>query len=200
MGAPHAHAISRVAALAAGSVSRVALVAGHCSTPEVCAMDYGRAEAVAARVARGQAAADTFASDGSVSYLPIVNDSADEADPDVLLNFDAARMYYRPWADRNLFLAHRGQWENRIATMSEADLWTTRTDLAMPRLTTPTLMIHADRAASGPKVPRTLFDTIPAKRKTLVLLGNQTQFQFYEDPITIDAVTHHLAAFFLEQV
>ena len=69
----------------------------------------------------------------------------------------------------------------------------------MARLTTPTLMIHADRAASGPKIPRALFETIPAARKELLWLGNQTQFQFYEDPITIDAATHHLAAYFLDQ-
>ncbi|MEO8243246.1 MAG: alpha/beta hydrolase [bacterium] len=187
------------AAIEDASVQSLALVAGHYLTPEVCAMYYGSAEAVAARVARGRAAADTYARDDSVSYLPIVNDSADEANPDVLLNFDAARMYYRPWADRNLFLAHRGQWENRIATMSEAELWTTRTDLAMARLATPTLMIHANRAASGPKVPRALFDAMPAKRKDLIWLGAQTQFQFYEDPITIDAATHHLAAFYLER-
>ncbi|MGV8954377.1 MAG: alpha/beta hydrolase [Cypionkella sp.] len=187
------------AALEAASVRSLALVAGHYLTPEICAMYYGSAEAVAARVAQGQAAADAFAAYGTVSYLPIVNESTGEADPDVLLNFDGARMYYRPWADRNLFLAHRGQWENRIAAMSEADLWTTRTDLAMAQLTTRTLMIHADRAASGPKVPRALFDAIATARKELVWLGNQTQFQFYEDPITIDAATQHLAAFYLEQ-
>ena len=187
------------AALEDATVQRLALVAGHYLTPEVCAMYYGSAEAVAGRVARGEAAASAFASDGSAAYLPIVNDSAAEANPDVLLNFDAARMYYRPWADRNLFLAHRGQWENRIATMSEAELWTTRTDLAIAQLTTPTLMIHAGRAACGPQVPRVLFDAIPAARKELIWLGNQTQFQFYEDPITIDASTHHLAAFYLEQ-
>ncbi len=187
------------AALDDASVQRLALVAGHYLTPEVCAMYYGSADAVAARVARGQDAARAFASEGAVSYVPIVNDSAAESNPDVILNFDAARIYYRPWADRNLFLAHRGQWENRIATMSEAELWTTRTDLAMAQLTTPTLMIHADRAASGPKVPRVLFDAIPAARKDLIWLGAQTQFQFYEDPITIDAVAHRLAAFYLER-
>ena len=187
------------AAMADASVQRLALVAGHYLTPEVCEMYYGSVEAVAKRVARGQAAAEAFAADGTVSTLPIVNDSAGDADPDVLLNFDAAQMYYRPWADRNLFLAHRGQWENHIATMSEAELWTTRTDLAMAKLVTPTLMIHADRAAGGPKVPRALFDALPAKHKKLVWLGAQTQFQFYEDPITIDAATHHLATFFLEQ-
>jgi len=183
------------AALADTSLQSLALVAGHYLTPEVCAMYYGSAEAVAARVARGAEAERAFATDGTVSYLPIVNDTATEANPDVLLNFEAGQMYYRPWADRNLFLAHRGLWENRIATMSEAELWTTRTDLALAKLTTPTLMIHAERAASGPQVPRVLFDTMPAARKELVWLGNQTQFQFYEDPITIDATVSHVARF-----
>lgn len=188
------------AALADASVQSLALVAGHYLTPEVCAMYYGSPDALAVRVARGEDAARAFAVDGTVSYLPIVNDTEAETNPDVLLNFDAGRMYYRPWADRNLFLAHRGLWENRIAAMSEAELWTTRTDLAMAQLTTPTLMIHADRAASGPQVPRTLFESVPAQRKELVWLGAQTQFQFYEDPITIDAVVSHLARFLIAPV
>ena len=66
-------------ALEDATVQSLALVAGHYRTPEVCAMYYGSAEAVAARVARGQAAASAFARDGSVSYLPTVNDSAGEA-------------------------------------------------------------------------------------------------------------------------
>ncbi|QPC95903.1 alpha/beta hydrolase [Mesorhizobium sp. INR15] len=186
------------AALKAARLHSIALVAGHYLTPEVCRMYYGNDAAVAARVANGQAAAAAFAADGSVEYVPIVNEDANQQSPNVILNFEAARLYYHPWGGRNMFLGHRGLWENRIAAMSEAELWTTRTDIAVTKLTTPTLMVHADRAASGPKVPRDLFAAIPAVQKQLLWLGTQTQFQFYEDPITIDAATKWVSDYFLK--
>jgi len=57
-------------------------------------------------------------------------------------------------------------------------------------------MVHADRAASGPVIPHKLFDLIPADRKELVWLGDQVQFQFYEEPETIDRATEHVATWF----
>ncbi len=125
----------------------------------------------------------------------VINDSLAAPDPDALLTFDAAQMYYRPWAQQNQFHNHRGFWENRLTAMSERELWSQRTDLAVARLLTPTLMIYSDFAASGTQVPRTLFDTIPATQKELVWLGSQSQFQFYEDPITIDTAVSQIARF-----
>lgn len=78
--------------------------------------------------------------------------------------------------------------------MSEAAIWSHDVRAAMARLTTPTLIVHADHAASG-EIPRVLFETIPAGRKQLVWLESQNQLQFYEDPITIDQVVPHVARF-----
>ncbi len=183
------------AALIAPAVHAVALVAGHYLTPEVSAMYLGGSDRAEARIAKGRAAADKFHTTGEVDYIAVVSDSLAAPDPDALLTFDAAQMYYRPWAQRNRFLTHRGFWENRLTAMSEQALWSQRTDLAVARLLTPTLMIHSDFAASGTQVPRTLFDTIPATQKELVWLGSQSQFQFYEDPITIDTAVTQIARF-----
>lgn len=67
------------------------------------------------------------------------------------MTFDVAQMCYRPWAFRNRFLNLRGFWENRLTAMSEQELWSQRTDLAVTRLHTRTLLIQADFAASGQK-------------------------------------------------
>ena len=80
--------------------------------------------------------------------------------------------------------------------MSEHLIWGHRIDLAAPRLKTPVLMIHADRAASGIDVPRKLFAAIPTDDKRLVWLGGQGQLQFYEDPLTIDQAVPHIVEFF----
>ena len=92
-------------------------------------------------------------------------------------------------------LAHRGLWENRITEMSEHLIWGHRIDQSVQDLQLPVLMLHADRAASGPDVPRQLFEAIPSSQKKLVWLGTQGQIQFYEDPITIDVVIPHLSDF-----
>ena len=183
------------AALITPALKAVALVAGHYLTPEVSAMYLGGSDKAQARIDKGRASAQKYAETGEVDYISVVSDSLATPEPDALLTFDVAQMYYRPWAHRNKFLSHRGLWENRLTAMSEQALWSQRTDLAITGLHTPTLMIHADRAASGPQVPRTLFNSIPAQNKELVWLGSQSQFQFYEDPITIDAAVAQITQF-----
>ncbi len=66
----------------------------------------------------------------------------------------------------------------------------------MPHITQPLLMVHAERAASVPAIPRRLFDAVPGDRKELVMLGIRNQLQFYEDPLRIDLVVPLLARHF----
>jgi hypothetical protein len=80
--------------------------------------------------------------------------------------------------------------------MSEAEIWGHRVDEVMARLERPLLMVHSDRAASGPQIPRSLFEKVPAKDKQAVWLDGRNQIQFYQDPMTIDMVLPHLVAFF----
>jgi len=184
------------AALVDPRVKSVALVAGHYLTPELAEMYLGGPANVEARMAKSKAAEIRFRETGNADYIHIVSPSLDQPDPDALLRAPHIQMFYIRWADRNPDLAHRGLWENRLTAMSEHLIWGHRVDLALPGVQTPTLMIHAQNAASGPELPQLLFDTIPAARKKFVSLGEQSQLQFYEDPITIDQAIPHIAEFF----
>lgn len=171
-------------------VKALGLVAGHYLVPQVAVMYLGTPEKVAERVARGQKARARFEATGQVDYIPIIGDA------EALLPAPVIAQFYSRWADRGPFWNFHGLWENRITAMSEADIWGHNVAEVMKNLNTPTLMIHANRAASGPAVPRELFALIPAKKKELVFMTEQNQMMFYEDPLTIDTVAPKLAAFF----
>lgn len=175
-------------------IRSISIVAGHYLTPEVAVMYLG--PNVEARLARGQASEARFKATGQVDYINIVSPSLAQPDPNALLTAPPIQMFYIRWADRTPFLAHRGLWENRLTAMSEHLIWGHRIDLATPKLRTPVLMIHADRAASGGDIPRKLFAEMPAEKKQLVWLGGQGQLQFYEDPLTIEQAVPHIARFF----
>jgi uncharacterized protein len=173
-------------------VRAVALVAGHYLMPETAALYLGGAENVAKRIARATESKAAFEKTGQVDYIPIVS----LTDTNALLTARAIYDFYYHWADRGPFAAHRGLWENRITQMSELDIWGHRVDTQLKRLNKPTLMVHSDRAASGPKIPRELFDVIATKDKQAIWLDGRNQIQFYQDPLTIDMVIPHLVAHF----
>lgn len=175
-------------------VKGLAIVAGHYLTPETTRMYVG--DSAEARIASSRAAQDRFKATGEVAYIPVVSTQPTPSDPAALLTAPPIQQFYIRWADRGAFWNFHGLWENRITSMSEAGIWGHDVRPLAARLTTPTLMVHADRAASGPQIPRTLFETIPAVDKELVWLGSQNQMQFYEDPLTIDQVVPHVARFF----
>lgn len=170
-------------------VKALAVVAGHYLTPETTQMYVG--DTAQARLRRAREAEARFKATGEVSYIPVASD-----DPAALLTAAPVRQFYSRWADRGPIWNFHGLWENRITAMSEAAIWGHDVRPVMRRLNSPTLMVHADRAASGPQIPRDLFELIPAARKELVWLGSQNQLQFYEDPIAIDQVVPHVARFF----
>lgn len=173
-------------------VKALGLVAGHYLIPEVAALYLGSKENVAERLARAKAAREAFDQSGELRYIPVVS----ATDPQALLTAPVIREFYERWAYRGPFWNFHGLWENRILAMSETDIWGHQVDAVMQRLHTPTLMVHANRAASGPVIPRKLFEQIPASKKELVWLSDQNQMQFYEDPVTIDQVVPQLARFF----
>jgi len=177
-------------------VKSICLVAGHYLMPEVAKMYLGGQEKVDERLAKSLAATGCFEESGQTEYIPIVSSSFTDNDSEALLSAEFIQSFYIRWADRHPMLSHRGLWENRITAMSEHLIWGHRIDLSVCDLHIPTLMIHADRAASGPNIPRELFAKIPSINKSLVWLGLQGQIQFYEDPITIDLAVQHIVDFF----
>ena len=173
-------------------VSSVSIVAGHYLMPETAALYLGSPENVALRISRAQESRAAFLRNGQVDYIPIVS----LTDRDALLVPKPIHDFYYRWADRGPFAAHTGLWENRITRMSEADIWGHRIDEQLRRLNQPVLMVHSERAATGPLIPRRLFDEIASKNKQAVWLEGRNQIQFYQDPMTIDMVVPHLARFF----
>jgi hypothetical protein len=173
-------------------VRSLSVVAGHYLMPETAALYLGSPENVALRISRAQESKAAFLRNGQVDYIPIVSLS----DRDALLTPKPIHDFYYRWADRGPFAAHTGLWENRITRMSEADIWGHRIDEQLKRLNQPVLMVHSDRAATGPVIPRRLFDEIASKNKQAVWLEGRNQIQFYQDPMTIDMVVPHLARFF----
>lgn len=178
-------------------VKSICLVAGHYLTPEVAALYLGGHENVDMRLAKSKVAASRFAESGHVDYIPIVSSSFSTEDTDALLRANFIQSFYIRWADRHPMLAHRGFWENRITAMSEHLIWGHNIVHSISNLQLPILMLHADKAASGPNVPRELFAKILSAKKSLIWLGSQGQIQFYEDPITIDMTVQHIVDFLI---
>lgn len=173
-------------------VKSLALVAGHYLLPEIANMYLGNEENVRQRIERGQKAKKAFDHNGTVEYIDIVGSAQ------ALLTHELIDDWYQPWAKHAPWFAHRGQWENRITAMSEADIWTWRIDNTLRQLETDVVMIHADHAASGPSIPRKLFDSIPAHNKQLYWIEGANQLMFYESPITIDEAIAPLSRHFSE--
>ena len=175
-------------------VTTLGVVAGHYLTAETARMYLGCDAAVEARKARAAKAAADFAKTGEASYIPIVGSE------DALLTAKAIADWYLPWDNRAPWLGFRGGWENRITAMSEAEIWGWKIDETAPHLDLPVLMIHGDRAASGPEIPRRIFDGIASDQKELHWIDGANQLQFYEDPLIIDAAVNALAPHFLTSV
>jgi len=173
-------------------IKALAIVAGHYLTKETIDEYNGGAEKTLARIERGQKALAKYKATGEVDYIPIVS----LTDPHALLTIKHIYEWYIRWADRGPAWTFHGQWENRITAMSEAEIWAYRVDETIQKLSTPTLMVHADRAASGETIPKDLFAAIPTTDKKLVWLGNNVQFQFYEEPETIDRSVANITEWF----
>lgn len=175
-------------------VRAIGLVAGHYLTPETATMYLGGKEVVRRRVADAKRARERFQATGHVDYIPIID--ADNA----LLKAKLIGEWYAPWENSAPWFKFRGGWQNRITQMSEADIWGWDISKTASKISTPTLMVHVDHAASGPKIPRSVFAKMKASDKQLVWLKNANQLQFYEDPLTIDRATDEVAKAFHERL
>ncbi len=171
-------------------VSTLAVVAGHYLTSDTARMYLGDDATIEARMERSAKASAKAAETGEVDYIPIVGSD------DALLTATASADWYLPWDNRAPWLTFRGGWENRIAAMSEAGIWGWRIDETSARLSLPVVMIHGDNAASGTQIPRRIYEGMASTKKSLHWIDGANQLQFYEDPLTIDAVVNVLAPHF----
>ena len=167
-------------------IKATSLVAGHYLDPEV-AERYNNGKAQLARtLEQAKKAKQQFMSTGEVEYIPIVGTAQENA----LLTAPPVYDWYIPW--ENNTNGKGGQWENRITQMSILDIWGGDVEKDLKELNKPTLVIHSDKAASGPDVPKRLFNSIPAKDKQLVWFEDQFQTMFYDDSAVINRAASHI--------
>jgi hypothetical protein len=173
-------------------IKSLTIVAGHYLTRETADMYNGGAEQTNLRIEKAKIAKEKFEKNGEVDYIKIVKEKEDDT---ALLTAKPIAEWYLPWANHKPYFSFRGLWENRITQMSELELWTTNIAEDMQNLQTSTLVIHADKAATGAEIPKKLFELIPSKNKKMVWLGKQIQFQFYEESVTIDTTINEIVKF-----
>ncbi len=171
-------------------IKSVSLVAGHYLVPEVAEKYTGGKKALAARLSKAQEAKAKFEATGEADYIPIVSTD----NPSALLLPRPIHDWYIPWASNEA--GRKGLWQNRITRMSELEIWGTDIAEDLARLKKPVLLIHSDRAASGPVVPKQLFDVIPASKKKLVWFEDQFQMLFYDNSTTIERAVSHIDKWF----
>jgi len=170
----------------------LAVVAGHYLTRETADLYNGGPEQTNLRIEKAKVSKEKFDKAGEVDYIKIVKEKEDDI---ALLIAKPIAEWYLPWANHQPYFSFRGLWENRITQMSELELWTTNIAEDMKNLQTPTLVVHADKAATGKEIPKKLFELIPAKVKKMAWLGSQIQFQFYEESTTIDEAIFEMIEF-----
>ena len=171
-------------------IKSVSLIAGHYLHPDVAVKYNGGEEKLQQALAKAKVAKEKFEQNGEVEYIPIVGTSEEEA----LLQFKPIYDWYIPWATNTD--GRGGQWENRITRMSILDIWGGNTETDLKKLNKPTLVIHSNKAASGPVVTKALFSSIGTDEKKLVWFEDQFQTKFYDDLPTIKRAVNQIDQWF----
>ena len=161
-------------------VHALATIAGHYRDHEGD-IEWLTEEGYAARMAQGQAAKAVFETTGDVQYIKGV----DQTDMNVGMPGDFVWEWYQPWADR-------GQWENRYAVMSDADLLSYDSIGAAKTLTAPWLMIHGDYNFL-PNAARRHMAAVPSTTKTKTIWDDTPHLAYYDQPDAIDRATRAVA-------
>lgn len=131
------------------------------------------------RIARGRAALARYQADGTVDYNAVV---ASE-DKSVALPWPPIHDWYHPWTTAKW--GEPSRWENRYATMSDAEVWTFDVDKHAPELRKPTLLIHGEHSDGGIPAAKHVHDIIGASDKRLIVVDGVFHTRFYDDPIVV---------------
>lgn len=164
-------------------IHALATIAGHYRDAEGD-IEWLTEDGYAARRDQGWAAKELFETTGEVKYIKGVA----QTDMNVGMPGDFVWEWYQPWADR-------GQWENRYAVMSDADLLSYDSISAARTLTAPWLMIHGDYNFL-PNAARRHMAAVPATTKTKTIWDDTPHLAYYDQPETIDRATHEVANWF----
>lgn len=163
-------------------------VAPWLHNPEIVNAVYGGQESVQKLMEMGKSAKEKFSSTGEVVSVLATSKTDNTA-----VMFGDIDYYQNP---------QRGaipQWSNRFAVASWSD-WLSFNPLpSASKIKVPTLFIHSEKAAI-PDGARQFFANIPTKNKQMIWLSDRSQFDFYDQPETVNAsissIKNHLAASF----
>ena len=142
------------------------------------------------RIARGRVALARHEKDGSVDYTPVVA-TEDKA---VGLPWPPIHDWYQPWTTAKW--GEPSRWENRYATMSDAEVWTFDVDQHARNLRKPTLLVHGEHSDGGVAAVKHVHDAIAAADKRLVVVDDVFHTRFYDDPIVVGPAAAEVAAWF----
>jgi len=175
------------AAVEEPAVSRVALVAGAYLTRSAMVAGYGGQQAFDQWVTSTRPAHDHFLATGETDYRPMIAERMEDS----FFNFDVPYAWYSNWV-RHEPLDYRGLWGNRLATVSEHELWQHDAEDSFRRLSLPTLVVNSTDSATDVPTVEGLVAQLPGNDKVMVVTGDQIQTQFYDDPLTIDLTVDHI--------
>lgn len=164
-------------------IHALATIAGHYRDAEGD-IEWLTEDGLSARLAQGQAAKELFETTGEVQYVKGV----DQTDMNVGMPGDFVWEWYQPWADR-------GQWENRYAVMSDADLLRYDSIGAAQSLTAPWLMIHGDYNFL-PSAARRHMAAVPSTTPTKTIWDDTPHLAYYDQPDAIERATREVAQWF----
>ena len=172
----------RVAGEMAG-IHSLATIAGHYRDHDGD-IEWLTQEGLEARKRKGESAQIKYQHTGEVDYVKAV----DQTDLNVGMPGEFVWVWYQPWADR-------GQWENRYAVMSDADLLNYESISAARGLSCPWLMVHGDYCFL-PSAARRHMDAVPATTKTNTIWNDTPHLAYYDQPDTIDFATKQVIDWF----
>jgi len=175
------------AAAEESAVSRVALVVGAYLVRSKMVAGYGGQDGFDEWVASTKPAHDHFLLTGETDYRPMIAERMEDS----FFNFDVPYAWYSNWV-RHEPLTYRGLWANRLATVSEHELWQHDAEQSFRTLSVPTLVVNSTNSATDLPTVEGLVNQIPGHDKQLVVTGDQIQTQFYDDPLTIDMTVDHI--------
>lgn len=142
------------------------------------------------RIARGRSAKARYDASGVVDYTPVVSPD----DRSVGLPWPPINAWYHPWTTPKW--GEPSRWENRYATMSDAEVWTFDVDPHAARIQIPTLVIHGEQSDGFVAAATHVFDQIPALDKHLEIVEGVFHTRFYDDPLVIEPAAAQVAAWF----
>ena len=132
------------------------------------------------RIERGRRAKSVYDAGNEVSYTPVVSLDDRSAGLPWKPIFD----WYIPWTTDKW--GTKSRWENRFATMSDAEVWSFNVDLYASKVQVPTLIVHGEQSDGGIEAAKHVFSRIAAREKDLSIFPGIFHTRFYDDPLIVE--------------